>query len=198
MSDGAALRKSMTFGESGTAFALVLLGFAGLYISAMGMDIGYQIHAFLFALASFAGVILITSQFAKRPAVIPQENRREAQLQYGPVKFATVAAMIWGIAGFTVGLIIAQPARLAMAQLRSALDEFRTPASTAHLGGDLRLRRQRAAGHLVYVVQRTTHAASRQHRPWFVILGYNFFIVIAGTGYLLGITQGKEYAEPEW
>jgi cytochrome c oxidase cbb3-type subunit 1 len=34
--------------------------------------------------------------------------------------------------------------------------------------------------------------------PWFVILGYNFFIVIAGTGYLLGITQGKEYAEPEW
>jgi cytochrome c oxidase cbb3-type subunit I len=31
-----------------------------------------------------------------------------------------------------------------------------------------------------------------------VVLGYNFFIVIAGTGYLLGITQGKEYAEPEW
>ena len=34
--------------------------------------------------------------------------------------------------------------------------------------------------------------------PWFVVLGYNFFIVIAGTGYLLGITQSKEYAEPEW
>jgi hypothetical protein len=24
---------------------------------------------------------------------------------------------------------------------------------------------------------------------WFVVLGYNFFILIAGTGYLLGITQ---------
>ena len=34
--------------------------------------------------------------------------------------------------------------------------------------------------------------------PWFVILGYNAFIVIAGTGYLLGATQSKEYAEPEW
>jgi Cytochrome C and Quinol oxidase polypeptide I len=31
-----------------------------------------------------------------------------------------------------------------------------------------------------------------------VVLGYNFFIVIAGTGYLLGVTQSKEYAEPEW
>ena len=31
-----------------------------------------------------------------------------------------------------------------------------------------------------------------------MILGYNAFIVIAGTGYLLGATQGKEYAEPEW
>ena len=31
-----------------------------------------------------------------------------------------------------------------------------------------------------------------------MVLGYNLFIVIAGTGYLLGITQGKEYAEPEW
>ena len=34
--------------------------------------------------------------------------------------------------------------------------------------------------------------------PWFVFWGYNTFIVLAGTGYLLGITQGREYAEPEW
>ena len=34
--------------------------------------------------------------------------------------------------------------------------------------------------------------------PWFVVVGYNFFILIAGTGYLLGVTQSKEYAEPEW
>ncbi|HCR65030.1 MAG TPA: cytochrome-c oxidase, cbb3-type subunit I, partial [Oceanicaulis sp.] len=28
--------------------------------------------------------------------------------------------------------------------------------------------------------------------------GYQLFIVVAATGYLLGITQSKEYAEPEW
>ena len=50
-----------------------------------------------------------------------------------------------------------------------------------------------------YVVQRTCRARlAGDLAPWFVVLGYNFFIVIAGTGYLLGITQGKEYAEPEW
>src|SRR5437764_8103672 len=50
-----------------------------------------------------------------------------------------------------------------------------------------------------YVVQRTCHARlAGDVAPWFVILGYNFFILIAGTGYLLGITQSKEYAEPEW
>ena len=50
-----------------------------------------------------------------------------------------------------------------------------------------------------YVVQRTCRARLvGDIAPWFVVLGYNFFIVIAGTGYLLGITQSKEYAEPEW
>jgi cytochrome c oxidase cbb3-type subunit 1 len=31
-----------------------------------------------------------------------------------------------------------------------------------------------------------------------VFWGYQLFIVMAATGYLLGITQGREYAEPEW
>ena len=50
-----------------------------------------------------------------------------------------------------------------------------------------------------YVVQRTCHARlAGRWAPWFVVWGYQLFIAIAGTGYLLGITQGKEYAEPEW
>ena len=50
-----------------------------------------------------------------------------------------------------------------------------------------------------YVVQRTSRARlAGDLAPWFVVLGYNLFIVIAGTGYLLGITHSKEYAEPEW
>ncbi len=43
-----------------------------------------------------------------------------------------------------------------------------------------------------YVVQRTCRARlAGDMAPWFVVLGYNFFIVIAGTGYLLGITQAQ-------
>ena len=50
-----------------------------------------------------------------------------------------------------------------------------------------------------YVVQRTCRARlAGGIAPWFVVLGYNFFIVIAGTGYLLGVTRSHEYAEPEW
>ncbi len=51
----------------------------------------------------------------------------------------------------------------------------------------------------LYVVQRTSHARlAGRWAPWFVVWGYQLFIAIAGTGYLLGVTQGKEYAEPEW
>ena len=50
-----------------------------------------------------------------------------------------------------------------------------------------------------YVVQRT--CATRLwggNAAWFVFWGYNLFIVLAATGYVLGSTQAKEYAEPEW
>ena len=51
----------------------------------------------------------------------------------------------------------------------------------------------------LYVLQRTSRARlPDQFSPWFVLLGYNLFCVIAATGYLMGVTQSKEYAEPEW
>lgn len=49
------------------------------------------------------------------------------------------------------------------------------------------------------MVQRTCRARLfGGNLGWFVFWGYNLFIVMAATGYLLGITQGREYAEPEW
>jgi cbb3-type cytochrome oxidase subunit 1 len=49
------------------------------------------------------------------------------------------------------------------------------------------------------VLQRTSRARlPDQLSPWFVLIGYNLFCVIAVTGYMMGITQSKEYAEPEW
>ena len=117
----------------------------------------------------------------------------------GPVKFATVAAVFWGIAGFTVGLWAAL--ELAFPVLNFDLPwisfgrirPLHTSAVIFAFGGNVLI------GTSFYVVQRTCRARlAGDLAPWFVVLGYNFFIVIAGTGYLLGITQSKEYAEPEW
>ena len=48
-------------------------------------------------------------------------------------------------------------------------------------------------------MQRTTRARLfGGNLAWFVFWGYQLFIVMAATGYLLGITQSREYAEPEW
>jgi cytochrome c oxidase cbb3-type subunit 1 len=49
-----------------------------------------------------------------------------------------------------------------------------------------------------YVVQRTCRARLfGGDLVWFAFWGYQLFIIMAGTGYLLGITQSRECAEPE-
>jgi cytochrome c oxidase cbb3-type subunit 1 len=50
-----------------------------------------------------------------------------------------------------------------------------------------------------YIVQRTSAVRLwGGNTAWFVFWGYQLFIVMAATGYVLGSTQGQEYAEPEW
>ncbi len=117
----------------------------------------------------------------------------------GPVKFATVAGVIWAVAAFTVGVYIAL--ELSFPALNfdlpwisfGRLRPLHTSAAIFAFGGNILIATS------FYVVQRTCRARlAGDLAPWFVVLGYNFFILIAGTGYLLGVTQSKEYAEPEW
>ena len=50
-----------------------------------------------------------------------------------------------------------------------------------------------------HVVQRTCRARlADQFSSWFVLLGFNLFCLIAVSGYFMGVTQSKEYAEAEW
>ena len=50
-----------------------------------------------------------------------------------------------------------------------------------------------------YVMQRTSRARiPDQLSPLFVLFGYNLFCLLAVSGYMMGVTQSKEYAEPEW
>ena len=193
-------RKSMTLGEGGTALAFVALAVSSIFVAARAYTPEYAFHAWLAAAASVATVFAIVNRYYERPAQLPPLTiEGKPNYNMGPVKFATVAAVFWGIAGFSVGLWAAL--ELAFPVLNFDLPwisfgrirPLHTSAVIFAFGGNVLL------GTSFYVVQRTCRARlAGDIAPWFVVLGYNFFIVIAGTGYLLGITQSKEYAEPEW
>ena len=194
------IEKKMTWGEGGLALAMTGLAVLSLLVAAKAYTTAYAFHAYLFAAASLAAVFAILNRYYERPAELPaQMIDGKPNYQLGPIKFATIAAVFWGIAGFLVGVIIAS--QLAYPVLNfdlpytafGRLRPLHTSAVIFAFGGNVLLATS------FYVVQRTCRARiAGDLAPWFVVLGYNFFIVIAGTGYLLGITQGKEYAEPEW
>jgi cytochrome c oxidase cbb3-type subunit I len=200
MQQAVSSRKVMTFGEGGSALAFAALAFVTLIIAAKAYTPEYAFHAYLFSAASVAAVFAIVNQYYQRPQALPPLTiGGKPNYNMGPIKFATIAAMVWGIAGFLVGLWAAL--ELAFPLLNFDLPwitfgrvrPLHTSAVIFAFGGNVLLATS------FYVVQRTCQARLVGYvTPWFVILGYNFFIVIAGTGYLLGITQSKEYAEPEW
>src|SRR5260370_23793370 len=75
---------------------------------AKALDAPFPFHASLFPAASLASVFVILNRYFNRPAELPpQEINGRPNYNMGPVKFSSVMAMFWGIAGFTVGLIIA-------------------------------------------------------------------------------------------
>ena len=118
---------------------------------------------------------------------------------YDIIKYFTIASTFWGIVGFLMGVIIALQLTFPILNI----DEFgsfgrlrplHTSAVIFAFGGNVLF----AAS--FFVVQRTSQA-----RLWgsegllkFIFWGYQAFIVMAATGYVFGITEAKEYAEPEW
>ncbi|HXW27531.1 MAG TPA: cytochrome-c oxidase, cbb3-type subunit I [Xanthobacteraceae bacterium] len=191
--------KTMTLGEGGLAIVLAAGALLCLVAASQAQDAPFAFHAYLGAAAAVAGVFAVVNHFFARPAEIPQEIDGRPNYQLGPVKLASVMAMVWGIAGFLVGLWLAL--ELAWPSLNfdlpwinfGRLRPLHTSAVIFAFGGNVLLATS------FYVVQRTCRTRiAGELAPWFVVLGYNFFIVIAGTGYLLGVTQSKEYAEPEW
>jgi cytochrome c oxidase cbb3-type subunit 1 len=186
-------------GEIILAALLGLLTLLTAYIALKAWTPGYAFHMILVCFASGFGVYAIYQRYKVRSADPPPltiEGR--PNYNFGPIKFATVASVIWAIAGFTVGLIVAL--ELAFPDLNISrftnfgrLRPLHTSAVIFAFGGNVLLATS------LYIVQRTSRARlAGDLAPWFVVLGYNLFIVLAGTGYLLGITHSKEYAEPEW
>jgi cytochrome c oxidase cbb3-type subunit I len=191
-------------GDAGAAsigsacFLVGLAALGALVIAGNAADPMMGVHAWIFFFLTVTG-LFGTGLWA---GGIGGRNPFEPALYEDTiVKFGVAAAMFWGIAGFLVGLIIALqltfPNLFYFPDLGwtnfGRLRPLHTSAVIFAFGGNVLIATS------FYVVQRTcrTRLAGGMW-PWFVFWGYNLFIVIAGTGYLLGITQSKEYAEPEW
>ena len=137
----------------------------------------------------------MTSASVASPATADAPNYYD-----GLIKKFVIAAAFWGLAGFLAGDYIAW--QLAFPVLNWDLEwttfgrlrPLHTSAVIFAFGGNILL------GSSFYVVQRTCRASLFGGSGFghFIFWGYQAFIVLAATGYLMGITQGKEYAEPEW
>ncbi|MBB4305302.1 cytochrome c oxidase cbb3-type subunit 1 [Rhodobium orientis] len=191
--------KKLTLEEGFYAAFLAVLALLCLVIAGKAVDQVMAFHAAVGVVFAALGVFLVFRGYSARSGNPPREIDGRPNYNYGPIKFAVIAALFWGVAGFLVGDYIAWELAFPALNLDFPLTNFgrlrplHTSAVIFAFGGNVLLATS------FYVVQRTSQARMPGIvTPWFVILGYNAFIVIAGTGYLLGVTQSKEYAEPEW
>ena len=191
--------KSIRPGEAGLGVVLIALALGAAYVGLNAWTAPYAFHMALFALASLGGLAGLYLRFQSREATTPLTIDGRPNYNFGPVKFCALISLFWGLAGMLAGLYIAL--EMAYPALNfdlsflnfGRLRPLHTSAVIFAFGGNVLLATS------FYVVQRTTRARlAGDLAPWFVALGYNFFIVIAATGYLMGVTRSHEYAEPEW
>lgn len=152
--------------------ALVVLGAlavtcAGLVIWAGSDEPAMSFHGALFCLAGLAGGGYVLTTL--------NNDRAAAETGYfdGPFKVATIAAIVWGIAGFVIGDILAWQLALPMLNLDLPWTSFgrsrplHTSAVIFAFGGNVLIATS------FYVVQRTSHARlAGRWSPWFVVWGY--------------------------
>ncbi len=176
-----------------------VIAFAALIVAALAQDAEFAFHAW--AVTFMAAVTAII--FMRRTQYATDGSEILAPVETGGymddvIRYGVIATLFWGIAGFLAGVAIA--AQLAWPELNiepwfnfGRLRPLHTSAVIFAFGGNALLATS------FHVVQRTTGARLfGGNLAWFVFWGYQLFIVLAATGYLLGITQSKEYAEPEW
>ena len=158
-------------------------------------DLAYMVNAIEVMLA--AGLVFLWTLRQTGDAKLAPTN----EYLDGVVRAGVIATSFWGVVGFLVGVIIAFQLAFPVLNLEFAqpylnfgrLRPLHTSAVIFAFGGNALIMSA------FYVVQRT--CATRLwggNLGWFVFWGYNLFIVLAATGYVLGATQSKEYAEPEW
>ncbi|WP_341487276.1 cytochrome-c oxidase, cbb3-type subunit I [Pararhizobium sp. A13] len=172
--------------STATFLALLAAGFA--------YDAAFASHMWVlfFVLLISVVVLLRSTNFKPAPVVNPSAYMDE------PVRYGAIATMLWAVVGLLVGVVVAL--QLAYPDLNiepwfnfGRMRPLHTSAVIFAFCGNALLTTS------FYVVQRTTRARLfGGDLVWFVFWGYQLFIVMAATGYLLGISESREYAEPEW
>ncbi len=175
--------------------------FIAVLATAGAQDSGFAVHMAIFALAALTGLVVALRGADYRAAARGLLKMPDNQGLYDddPIRWGVIATVFWGLAGFLVGLLIALQLAFPLLNLNFDFTTFgrlrplHTSAVIFAFGGNALIASS------FYIVQRTCRA--RLALPGvarFVFWGYQLFIVLAATGYLMGITQSKEYAEPEW
>ncbi|PSH68229.1 cytochrome-c oxidase, cbb3-type subunit I [Phyllobacterium brassicacearum] len=177
------------------ALTFLLLVLFGMAMAVAGRDDLIGPHGWIIALSGMAGIIALLRAYG---APEPSPSRL-SEYYDDPSKAGIVLTLIWGVVGMLIGVWVA--ALLAWPELTfdtewasfGRLRPVHTSGVIFGFGGNALIATS------LHVLQRTTRARlPDQFSPWFVLFGYNLFCVLAASGYLMGITQSKEYAEPEW
>ncbi len=189
----------LTIGERRLALVVLsALALFGIALAAGGGRAGdpVALHGLIIAAFGLALMFPVIAQYlSKEPSTEVQSSYYDA-----PTKAGIVLAMIWAVIGMGFGVwvsaLLAWPELTFVDSAWASFGRIR-PVHTSGVifgfGGNALIATS------LHVLQRTSRARlPDQFSPWFVLLGYNLFCVLAASGYLLGITQSKEYAEPEW
>jgi cytochrome c oxidase cbb3-type subunit 1 len=159
-------------------------------------DLAYMVNALTVMLAAAITFLwVLRNTDAARAA--PKDEYND-----GVVRAGVIATTLWGVVGFLVGVTIAFQLAFPALNLSDLthgylnfgkLRPLHTSAVIFAFGGNALIMSS------FYIVQRTSAARLwGGNLAWFVFWGYQLVIVLAATGYILGATQSKEYAEPEW
>ncbi|MCJ8143305.1 cytochrome-c oxidase, cbb3-type subunit I [Ancylobacter sp. A5.8] len=186
----------LTLGERRAGLIiLVAIALVGLAMAIAGGNGPFGVHGALVLVGAIAGTFWLLGHYLDAP---PRAERLREYYD-DPSKVGVALAMIWAVAGMGFGVWVAA---------LLAWPEFTLDQEWASFG---RIRPIHTTGVIFgfggnaliatsfYVMQRTCRTRlPDQLGAWFVLLGYNLFCVLATTGYAMGVTQSKEYAEPEW
>jgi len=187
---------NLTREDRGAALLITSIGMAiGLLMVAVGIGGQFAVHG-LVVIGFCAGLFFLVARNLNAPE---PGSERLASYYDDPTRVGVLLSLGWGVIGMAMGVWVA--ALLAWPDLRfdaawssfGRLRPIHTSGVIFGFGGNALIATS------FHIMQRTSRARMPgQIAPWFVLLGFNLFCLIAASGYLLGITQSKEYAEPEW